>query len=65
MTAMTVDRKVLAGGTAGAVAVILCWVLELFGLTVPAYIALAFQTLAVFFLQYFVANKESSNDQDQ
>ncbi|HEY4354887.1 MAG TPA: hypothetical protein VGN16_03995 [Acidobacteriaceae bacterium] len=59
---MTVDRKVMAGGVAGAVAVIACWALELAGVPVPTYIALAFQTIAVFALQFVVPNKEISND---
>lgn len=62
MSAMTVDRKVMAGGVGGAAALIICWIIESFThQPVPVYIALAFQTLAVFVLQFAVPNKEITN----
>lgn len=63
MSAMTVDRKVMAGGVGGAAALIICWLIEMFTHeAVPVYIALSFQTLAVFVLQFAVPNKEIPND---
>lgn len=63
MSAMTVDRKVMAGGAGGAAALIICWLIEKFTHeAVPVYIALSFQTLAVGILQYAVPNKEPPSD---
>lgn len=63
MSAMTVDRKVMAGGAGGAAALIVCWLIEkLTHEAVPVYIALSFQTLFVFGLQFAIPNKETPND---
>lgn len=60
MSAMTVDRKVMAGGVGGAAALIVCWLIEKFTHeAVPVYIALSFQTIAVFGLQFLIPNKET------
>lgn len=62
MSAMTVDRKVMAGTAGGALALITCWLIEMATQEpVPVYIALSFQTLFVFVLQWAVPNKEISN----
>lgn len=54
------QRKVVAGGLAGAISVIIVWVLEqATGITVPADIALAINTVFVFGIQYFTANPET------
>lgn len=62
MSAMTVDRKVMAGGIGGALSLVTCWVFELNHVEVPIYIALAFQTIFVFGLQWAVPNKETSTN---
>lgn len=63
MSSMSVDRKVMAGGVGGAIALVTCWLIEkLTHEAVPVYIALSFQTIAVFGLQFIVPNKEISND---
>lgn len=41
-------RKVGAGGIGGAVAIIIVWVVGLFGVDVPAEVAAAFGTLGSF-----------------
>lgn len=62
MSAMTVDRKVLAGAAGGAIATIVVWIIgELIGKEVPTFIAQAFQTLGIFGLQWAVPNKEPPN----
>lgn len=40
-----VHRKVAAGGAAGAVSVIVVWIVSLLGVAVPAEVASAFTTL--------------------
>lgn len=53
----TPQRKVVAGGFAGAISMIAVWTLEqLTGITIPAEIALAINTVFVFGVQYFVPN---------
>lgn len=55
---MKPDRKVTAGALAGALVVILVWLLQALkpGLTVSAEVALALNTVLVFVVQYFVPN---------
>ena len=51
------QRKVVAGGIAGAISSIGVWALEQFGgVTIPAEIALATYTVVLFILQYAVPN---------
>jgi len=53
----TPQRKVLAGAFAGAVAAILCWLIDEFtSVQIPAHIALEIYTVLLFPLQYFVKN---------
>jgi hypothetical protein len=53
------QRKVVAGGLAGAISAIAVWVLEATtGIVVPAEIALSINTIFVFGVQYFVKNPE-------
>lgn len=53
----TPQRKVVAGGFAGAISMIAVWALEqLTGITIPAEIALAINTVFVFGVQYFIPN---------
>jgi hypothetical protein len=47
--------KVVAGGAAGAVSIILVWVAGLFGLEVPAEVASAFTVLLSSAAAYFKA----------
>jgi hypothetical protein len=59
MNPQTPQRKIVAGGLAGAITLIAVWVLEgTTGITVPADIALAINTVFVFFVQYAVKNPE-------
>lgn len=59
MNPSTPQRKVVAGGFAGAISLIAVWSLEkATGITVPAEIALAINTVFVFGIQYFVKNPE-------
>lgn len=59
MNSSTPQRKIVAGGLAGAISLIAVWVLEkATGITVPADIALAINTVFVFGVQYFVTNPE-------
>lgn len=63
MSAMSVDRKVVAGAAGGAIATIVVWALgEWMGKEVPTFIAQAFQTLGIFGLQWAVPNKETPPD---
>lgn len=56
---MTPERKVTAGGLAGAVTVILAWVLEEFaGVTLPPAVVAAGTTALMFATSYFVPNPE-------
>ena len=51
------QRKVAAGGIAGALSSIIIWAMKEYGgVEVPAEIAVAITTLVVFGLQYFVPN---------
>jgi len=53
----TPQRKVVAGGVAGAVSTIAVWAVEQFGgITIPADIALATYTVVLFAIQYYVPN---------
>lgn len=53
------QRKIVAGGLAGAISVIAVWTLEqTTGITIPAEIALAINTVFVFAVQYVVKNPE-------
>lgn len=57
MNPNTPQRKIVAGGLAGAVSAIAVWTLEqVTGITVPAEIALAINTVFVFVVQYFIPN---------
>lgn len=59
MNPATPQRKVVAGGLAGAISVIAVWTLEqTTGIVVPAEIALAINTVFVFGVQYFISNPE-------
>lgn len=59
---MKPQRKVLAGGMAGALSSIAVWAVHEFGgVTIPADIALAVYTVCLFGLQYFVSNSEQPN----
>jgi hypothetical protein len=51
------QRKVVAGGLAGALSVITTWALNRAGVDVDAQTALAFNTIFVFLVQYAVPNK--------
>lgn len=54
---MTPDRKVTAGGLAGALAVIVAWAVEEFGgVTLPPAIVAAGTTVLTFGTSYFVRN---------
>ena len=51
------QRKIVAGGIAGAVSAIAVWSAEEFGgVTIPADIALAGYTVILFAIQYMVKN---------
>lgn len=53
------QRKIVAGGLAGAISLIAVWALEkATGIIVPADIALSINTVFVFGVQYFVKNPE-------
>lgn len=57
MNPNTPQRKVVAGGFAGAISAIAVWTLEqTIGITVPAEIALSINTVFVFGVQYFIPN---------
>lgn len=59
MNPSTPQRKIVAGGLAGAISVIAVWTLEqTTGITVPAHIALSIDTVFVFLVQYFIKNPE-------
>ena len=53
---MTPNRKVGAAGLAGALSVILVWMLSLFGVTVPPEVAAAFTALLAFGAGYLIAD---------
>lgn len=64
MNDATPQRKVVAGGLAGAVCSIVLWLLNTAaGITVPGEIAVAIYTLIVFAVQYLVPNAKVSNDE--
>ena len=48
------DRKVGAGALAGALAIILIWVISLFGVEVPGAVGAAIATVFGFLTAYFV-----------
>ena len=48
------DRKVGAGTLAGALAIVLIWVLSLAGVEVPGAVGAAFATVLGFITAYFV-----------
>ena len=50
----TPDRKVGAGALAGALAIILIWVISLFGVEVPGAVGAAIATVFGFITAYFV-----------
>lgn len=52
--ALLPNRKVAAGGLAGALSVIVVWLLSLAGVDVPGEVASAFTTLIGFGTAYFV-----------
>ena len=61
MNPSTPQRKVVAGGLAGAISIIAVWTLEqMTGIVVPAHIALAIDTVFVFGVQYFIPNGATS-----
>jgi hypothetical protein len=61
MNSSTPQRKIVAGGLAGAISVIAVWTLEqITGIIVPAEIALAINTVFVFGVQYFIPNGATS-----
>jgi hypothetical protein len=61
MNPSTPQRKIVAGGFAGAVSTIAVWALEQgTGISVPAEIALAINTVFVFGVQYFIPNGATS-----
>ena len=45
---MNINPKVQAAGAAGAITILLVWIVGLFGLEVPAEVASAFTTLVAF-----------------
>ena len=51
---MKPDRKVAAGGLAGALSVLLVWFMNLGGVDVPAEVASALTTIIGFGTAYFV-----------
>lgn len=60
MNPSTPQRKIVAGGLAGAISAIAVWVLEATtGIVVPSHIAIAIDTAFVFAVQYFVPNQEA------
>jgi hypothetical protein len=61
MNPSTPQRKIVAGGLAGAISMIAVWALEkITGITVPADIALAINTVFVFGVQYAIPNGATS-----
>lgn len=50
----TPDRKVTSGALAGALAIILIWVISLFGLEVPGAVGAAIATVFGFITAYMV-----------
>jgi putative flippase GtrA len=53
---MKPDRKVAAGGLAGALSIIVVWLMSLGGVDVPGEVAAAFTTILGFVTAYFVKN---------
>lgn len=63
MNPNTPHRKVVAGGLAGALSAIAIWTLQqLTGISIPAEIAVAINTLFVFGVQYYVPNQAEVSD---
>ena len=48
------DRKVQAGTLAGALAIVLIWVISLFGVEVPGAVGAAIATIMGFITAYYV-----------
>lgn len=56
---MKPDRKVAAGGLAGALATVVVWVIGLFGVDVPGDVGAAIATILMFAVAYIVPNQPS------
>ena len=55
-----INRKVSAGGLAGALSIILVWAIKQFGaMELPAEVASGVTTLLTFITSYFVAEPEA------
>ena len=55
-----IQRKVIAGGVTGGLGIIAVWLIEVStGITVPAMVALAIDTVLVGIVQYAIRNKAS------
>ena len=60
---MKPQRKVLAGGIAGAVSSLTVWALQIFaGIDVPAEQAVAITTIITFIVQYSVPNSQETSN---
>lgn len=58
---MKPQRKIVAGGIAGAVSSLAVWALQQFaGIEVPAEQAVAITTIITFVVQYFVPNAQEA-----
>ncbi|WP_157001417.1 hypothetical protein [Agromyces laixinhei] len=53
----TPDRKVAVGGAAGAVTILVVWLVSFAGVEVPAEVASAFTVLVTFAAAYFTPRK--------
>ena len=57
---MKPDRKVAAGGIAGALSMILTWVVEVSaGIEIPTHIAQSITVVIAFVVSYYVPNQPS------